>query len=161
MIKNFRFIKSSDPQRIKTPPQTSPFNLRMNSLEAVEYYLVNKKYWPNRRWYIWGYILWRWELDQPIQRQGWRIFSHSSWPVIHQFRRWEIGRPTQSPGRHMCYHSRWTVIHPGRWRWRLPDPEVCGVTWEDGTGPGVTTTSLKNVNILSADEVKMRTGREK
>ena len=36
----------------------------------------------------------------------------------------------------------------------MPVTEVCWGRWEYGTGPGVTETSLKNVNVVSVDEVK-------
>ena len=34
-----------------------------------------------------------------------------------------------------------------------------GGRWEDGAGPGTTATSLKNLNLVSADELKLCAGR--
>ena len=47
-----------------------------------------------------------------------------------------------------------TVIHTGRCWQKLPVPEVRGVIWEDGIDPSVMKTSLKNENVVSADEIK-------
>ena len=94
------------------------------------------------------------ELGRPTKMPGRCIFSHSRWPIIHIFRGRELGLPTQRLGKYIYSHSRLPVIHPGRlWR-QFTALDVCGCIWEDGTVPAVTATSLNNLNVISANEVK-------